>query len=121
MQGGKGKVERRLISFSLSGVTSLGRVEERGLLTPTPSTTFPLPLAWVANSSEGTTSLFTDYPHPSKYPKAPCFPKKRAQMEAHDTAYPTFCNVYDMGVVADKGNIQPCHCISLLATAHLEV
>lgn len=41
MQGGKGKVERRLISFSLSGVTSLGRVRERHLLTPTPSTTSP--------------------------------------------------------------------------------
>lgn len=30
MQGGKGKVERRLISFSLSGVPSLGR--ERDML-----------------------------------------------------------------------------------------
>lgn len=64
MQGGKGKVERRLISFSLSGVTSLGRVKEKFLLTPTPSTTSPLPSGQVANSSLGTTRLFRDHPHP---------------------------------------------------------
>lgn len=29
MQGGKGKVERRLMSFSLSGVTSLGTEREK--------------------------------------------------------------------------------------------
>lgn len=81
MQGGKGKVERRLISFSLSGVASLGRVRDM-LANINTQHHFSLQ-ARGANSPLPTTILFRKST-PLQTPKCTLF--SQAQLEIHDTA-----------------------------------
>lgn len=97
MQGGKGKVERRLMSFSLSGVPSLGRGRDELANTNTQHHCYP---PFRPGEHTATTSLFGII-------HIPCFPKQRAHKETHDTASPSFCQLQAVRAAADEESIQP--------------